>query len=190
MYLFFDTETAGLPRNRNAPITDVKNWPRLVQIAWLLCDESGKQVKGRDDIIRPEGFTIPMSATRIHGITTEKAMEEGVPLDGVLQEFESDIDLADYLVAHNMEFDEKIVGAEFIRKKISNLLFQKPRICTMKTSTDYCKIPGTYGYKWPTLSELHFALFHTEPEETHNALADVEVCAKCFFELKKLGIVG
>jgi DNA polymerase-3 subunit epsilon len=88
-----------------------------------------------------------------------------------------------------MDFDEKIVGAEFIRENISNRLFQTSRICTMKASTNFCKIPGPYGYKWPTLSELHFSLFHTEFEDTHNAIVDVEVCAKCFFQLKKVGII-
>jgi len=189
MYLFFDTETAGLPRNRKAPVSDLNNWPRLVQIAWLQYDKSGSRVKGSDYIIKPEGFTIPYNATKIHGITTERAMEEGISLDVVLEEFSTAINGSDYLVAHNMDFDEKVVGAEFVRKNISNRLFQTPRICTMKTSTSFCEIPGPYGYKWPTLSELHFALFHTGIEDTHNALVDVEVCAKCFFQLKKLGII-
>jgi len=30
MYLFFDTETTGLPRNWKAPVTDLDNWPRMV----------------------------------------------------------------------------------------------------------------------------------------------------------------
>ena len=68
-------------------------------------------------------------------------------------------------------------------------LFQKKRVCTMKSSTDFCRIPGSYGLKWPTLTELHLALFNTVFDETHNALKDVEACAKCFFQLKKKGIV-
>ena len=189
MLLFFDTETAGLPRNRKAPVSDLNNWPRLVQIAWLLYDNSGSQVEDSNYIIKPVDFTIPHNSTKIHGITTKRAMEEGVLLDVVLEEFSTVIDQSDYLIAHNMDFDAKIVGAEFIRRNISNRFLQTSRICTMKTSTNFCKIPGPYGYKWPTLSELHFSLFHTEYEETHNALVDVEVCAKCFFQLKKLGII-
>lgn len=27
MFLFFDTETTGLPQRWNAPVTDVDNWP-------------------------------------------------------------------------------------------------------------------------------------------------------------------
>jgi len=36
MYLFFDAETTGIPRNYKVPASDHRNWPRLVQIAWLL----------------------------------------------------------------------------------------------------------------------------------------------------------
>ena len=189
MYLIFDTETAGLPRNRKAPVSDFNNWPRLVQIAWLQCDNSGKHIKFKDYIVKPTGFKIPYSSTKIHNITTEKAIEEGFPLKVVLEEFSKEINQSDILIAHNMGFDEKIVGAEFVRENIQSRLFQTSRICTMKLSTDFCKIPGPYGYKWPTLSELHFDLFHTEFEETHNAAADVEVCAKCFFQLQKEGII-
>ena len=39
MYLFFDTETTGLPRNWKAPVTHLNNWPRMIQIAWIACDD-------------------------------------------------------------------------------------------------------------------------------------------------------
>ena len=78
MYLFFDTETTGLPRNWKAPVTDLNNWPRLVQLAYLYYDADGKKIMGGDCIIKPEGFTIPTDASRVHGITTERALEEGV----------------------------------------------------------------------------------------------------------------
>ena len=84
---------------------------------------------------------------------------------------------------------EKIVGAELIRANMQRLLFEKPQVCTMKASTNFCKIPGRYGYKWPTLEELHWKLFKTPAKETHRAMADVDLCARCFFELKRLGVV-
>lgn len=80
MYLFFDTETTGLPRNRNAPVSDLNNWPRLVQIVWLLYDVSEKQISSHDYIIKPQGFTIPSDSAKVHGISTERANKEGVPL--------------------------------------------------------------------------------------------------------------
>jgi len=69
MYLFFDTETTGLPRNWKAPVTDLKNWPRLVQLAFLVYDEKGTQISAGDFIIKPEGFKIPADVSLIHGIS-------------------------------------------------------------------------------------------------------------------------
>ena len=70
MYLVFDTETTGLPSNWNAPITDVNNWPRCVQIAWQLHDELGELVEQKDFLIKPDGFDIPYEAEKIHDIST------------------------------------------------------------------------------------------------------------------------
>lgn len=189
MYLFFDTETTGLPLNWKAPVEDVNNWPRLVQIAWILYNENAEKILSRDYIIKPQNFTIPEDASRVHGITTERAMTQGVPLIDVLNEFSQTIDQTEYLIAHNMSFDEKITEAEFIREKISSNLFKIKKICTKDESTNFCKIPGNYGYKWPKLSELHIILFGKDFEEAHDALVDVTACAKCFFELKKRNII-
>ena len=82
-YLFFDTETTGLPRNWDAPVSDVNNWPRLVQLAFLIYDEKGIKVSGGDFIIKPDGFKIPSDASNIHGITTERANLEGYSITSV-----------------------------------------------------------------------------------------------------------
>jgi len=187
MYLFFDTETTGLPRNWKAPVTDLNNWPRLVQLAYLYYDKNGNKISAGDFIIKPEGFTIPSDASRIHGITTQKAIDEGKPILSVLQTFKALIDQADILVAHNISFDEKIVGAEFLRAGMTNSIPQKRKICTMETTTNFCAIDGPYGYKWPKLSELHYKLFKTGFEESHNAAADIKATVKCFWELKRIG---
>ena len=189
MYLFFDTETTGLPRSWKAPVTDVTNWPRLVQLAYLEYDNLGNEISSGNFIIKPEGFSIPLNVSRIHGITTERAIREGESLFSVLQLFTDLISKADYLVAHNMSFDEKIIGAEFLRNKMTNNIEGKRKICTMERTTNFCAIDGPYGYKWPKLSELHYKLFRTHFEEVHNAAADIQVTAKCFWELKRIGII-
>jgi DNA polymerase III subunit epsilon len=189
MFLFFDTETTGLPRNYKAPVTDVDNWPRLVQIAWHLYDQKGCLLDKNDFIIKPEGFYIPIDASRVHGISTERANKEGQDLEKIISLFNNEIEKASFLVAHNISFDEKIIGAEFIRMQIKTALFQKTRICTMNASTNFCAIPGPYGYKWPKLSELHFKLFGEFFEESHNAAADIAATAKCFWKMKELRLI-
>jgi len=189
MYIFFDTETTGLPKNWKAPITNLDNWPRMVQIAWVTYNDAGEMISENDYIIKPEGFTIPAAAIKIHGISTERAEEKGVPLKAVLEKFSEAIKQTKYLIAHNIKFDEKIVGAEFIRKSVQNPFSEAKKLCTMALSTDFCKISGPYGYKWPKLSELHLKLFGVDFEEAHDAAVDVGACSKCFFELKRLGII-
>ena len=189
MYLFFDTETTGLPQNWKAPVSDLRNWPRMVQLAFLLYDKNGNKIAGGDYIIKPAGFTIPADVSRIHGITHERAMEEGKPLAAVLDDFQSYIEESEYLVAHNMSFDEKIVGAEFLRNKKPDHTASRKKICTMLGSVNYCAIRGPYGNKWPKMSELHYKLFNTGFEEAHNAAYDISATARCFWELKRLGII-
>ncbi|MEA2041642.1 MAG: 3'-5' exonuclease [Bacteroidota bacterium] len=190
MYLFFDTETTGLPKNYKAPITDSKNWPRMVQIAWQQYNRQGEMTREKVYIITPEGYTIPKEASDVHGITTERAIKEGVDLNKVLHEFRDLMEESEFLAAHNIGFDERILGAEFIRKAVPSLSKRLKRIDTMKESTEFCAIPGQYGFKWPNLTELHTILFGKGFEGAHDALADVRACADCYFELKKRKIVA
>lgn len=189
-YLIFDTETTGLPKNYKAPITDLNNWPRLVQIAWRHCDNSGNILSDSNYIVKPQGFTIPKDAENVHGISTETAINGGIDLKVVLDEFAGAMERSDFLVAHNMNFDERIVGAEFLRADLKNRLTDIQKICTMEMSTKYCKLPGPYGYKWPSLSELHCELFDEDFDEAHDAAVDVRACANCFFELRERGVIG
>ncbi|PIU18402.1 MAG: 3'-5' exonuclease [Elusimicrobia bacterium CG08_land_8_20_14_0_20_59_10] len=189
MYLFFDTETTGLPKNWKAPITDLDNWPRMIQLAYLLSDGLGNRLAGGDYIIKPVGFTIPEDAAKIHGISTERALKEGKDLGDVLREFQAAVGRAERLIAHNISFDEKIVGAEFLRNGMPDSLPAKKKICTMHSSTEYCALPGPYGFKWPKLEELHRKLFRAGFDGAHNAAADIAATVKCFWELKRLGVI-
>jgi len=189
MYLIFDTETTGLPINYKAPLSDFKNWPRMVQLAWMSFQENGQLIESQNLIIKPDGFTIPAAAVKVHGISTERALTEGISLNEALTNFATAIEQAKFLIAHNIKFDANILGAEFLRTQIPNKLFDKPHICTMKKSTNFCQLPGNYGYKWPSLTQLHLKLFKSDFQEAHNAQIDVQACAKCFFELKRQRII-
>jgi DNA polymerase III epsilon subunit-like protein len=188
--LFFDTETTGLPDNYNAPYTDVNNWPRLVQLAWILYHDDAQVAQG-DFLIKPEGFIIPTESSDIHNHDHEKCMDEGVDLKTALNDFWDDIGHSDVLIAHNIDFDKNIVGCEYHRagaERHAKSFMIKPMFCTRKASTEFCKLPGKYGFKWPKLEELYLVLFSEELENTHDALVDSEATAKCYFELKRRGI--
>jgi DNA polymerase III epsilon subunit-like protein len=116
MYLIFDTETTGLPKRWDAPLTDFDNWPRCIQIAWQLHDEMGNLVENQDFLVQADGFNIPFDAEKIHGISTALANEEGVSLQEVLDKFEKALQQAKYMVGQNVGFDLNIMGAEFLRE--------------------------------------------------------------------------
>ena len=154
MFLVYDTETTGLPRDYNAPMTDSENWPRLVQLAWQLHDEKGKLLSRGNRIVKPEGFKIPFTSSKIHGITTERALSEGALLSDVIEEFNADLMRAKYVMGHNIEFDVNIVGAEQHRLGLSfEELASIGQIDSKLEATDFCAIPGGRGgrFKWPTL---------------------------------------
>lgn len=186
MYLIFDTETTGLPKRFNAPHTDTDNWPRCIQIAWQLHDAMGNLIESQDFIVKPDGFNIPFDSEQIHGISTELAIEKGVPLAEVLDKFNEALAKTKFIVGQNLGFDVNIMGAEFHRLQVENPLQELPELdtCT-ETTANLCQLPGGRGgrFKLPTLTELHEFLFNEKFEEAHNATADVEATTRCFFEL-------
>ena len=192
MYLIFDTETTGLPRSYNAPMSDLDNWPRLVQLAWQLHDDRGRLLSNKNYIIRPEGFTIPFNAEKVHGISTKRALEEGHDLKEILQIFREDVIQSKYLVGHNIGFDIHVVGSEYLREALVMPFEGMAELDTKDISTQFCALPGGKGgkYKWPTLTELHQKLFGEGFGDAHDAAYDVAATARCFFGLINQKIQG
>ncbi len=207
MFLIFDTETTGLPKDFSAPISDINNWPRCIQLAWQLHDFSGKLIDIKNYIIKPDGFSIPYNSEKIHGISTKRAQLEGHSVDFVLKEFSSALSKSSYLVGHNISFDINIIFSEYFRinqfftieKLERKKLFIKrdekswQTLDTMtENSANYCQISGgRYGkFKFPKLTELYEKLFGKAFLEAHNASVDVAATARCFFESLRLKIIN
>lgn len=189
MYLFVDTETTGLPPNQPHRLSQ---WPRMVQLGWLLTDDTGEILRQDSTIIRPDGFKIPQRVTHIHGITTQKAYQTGIPMKDALSRFKEALRFSHVLIGHNIDYDYHVVKAELSRKKIKNLLDQYPRFCTMKSPRviEFCKVMrGDSKPKWPGLSELYWHLFNERYHGAHDAYGDAEACAQCFFKLRDMGVI-
>lgn len=189
MVLVFDTETTGKPKNWKAPASDLDNWPRVVQLAFELYDLNGVLANQGEYLIAPSGFVIPEEASAVNRITTELALRDGESIDSALDDFLTVLDEAHFLVAHNTDFDWPVLNAELERAGKRNPLNSKKLVCTMKNSTEFCAISGSYGLKWPSLHELHTKLFGTGFNDAHHAAVDVAATAKCFWELHRLGVI-
>lgn len=190
--LFFDTETTGVPLNYKAPVTDLNNWPRLVQLGYITYETDGIEVFKsfeQEYVVRPNGFEISEAVSKIHGVTQEKALTSGEDILEVLYNFRNLIDWSDVVVGHNLNFDLNVVGAEYLRLMQTNPFDSKKTFDTMLSSTNIVKLPGTRigQYKWPKLQELYQFLFHESLAQTHTALDDIQNTAKCYFEMKRLG---
>ncbi len=190
MYLIFDTETTGKIENWKAEVSEFESFPRVVQLAWQLHDYKGELIEVKNYVIKPDGYTIPFNAEKIHGISTERAEKIGVPLAFVMDEFKKALEETDFAVGHNIEFDMKVMGAEYARADRDDGLMKKKTLDTMRSSTNFCQLPGGRGksFKFPTLSELNEKLFSEKIDNAHNASADVEATARCFLELIRIGV--
>ena len=193
MFIVFDTETTGLPKNWNAPVSDSDNWPRCIQLAWQLHDDNGKLINNKSFLIKPVDYDIPYESEKVHGISTELAKQDGVDLSDVIDKFLFDLDKAKYLVGHNVKFDINIIAAELYRLGIVSKFSDLKVIdtCT-ETTANLCKIKGGRAgkFKYPTLIELYDFLFNDSFDQAHNASADVEATARSFFELIRSNILS
>jgi DNA polymerase III epsilon subunit-like protein len=180
MTIVFDCETTGLADFSKPPEHECQ--PRLVQLGALLLDSDLQTVGEINLIVKPEGFTIPVEASNIHGITQEKAEKVGITESHILYIFEEWCAKAETLVAHNIQFDGIVLGRA---NHIRGFAYTPPKpYCTMKAATPICKLPGRNGqYKWPSLMEAHQILLGTGFEGAHDAMADVRACARIYERL-------
>ncbi len=188
MILFFDTETTGVPRNYKVPASDVESWPRLVQLGFIVMDDKNPLLE-TEYVVYPS-FEIPAEASRVHGITTERARDIGQPIGDILGNFKFWVENCDVIVGHNVDFDVHVVGAEFIRLLEKDPFEGKKIVCTMQSSTRFCGIPNGRGsFKWPKLHELYRKLFDRDMGAAHTALQDIQNTAQCYFELVERGVI-
>jgi DNA polymerase III epsilon subunit-like protein len=191
-FLIFDTETTGLPKRFYASWEALDNWPRMTQIGALLINEEGKELDRISSLIRPDGWEVPKEKFFIeNNMSTERCMKEGLDVWHVLRQFQDMLKRADYKVAHNIAFDNPIIGSEMIRAGIAHQLFKyKKGVCTMKSTTNFVKIKShAGGNKWPKLIELHRTLFGVDFVGAHDAMADVEATKNCFLECLNRNII-
>lgn len=187
--LFFDTETTGKINDFKASVKDFHLFPRIIQLAYILTDENGNTLESYSELIKPDGWEMPTDQFWIdNGFSQQISEVMGVPIKDALDGFVKNLNECDLIVAHNISFDQRIVGAEMCRFDMS--AEKKEKFCTMLGTVDVCKIPGNYGKaKWPKLEELYDFLFSEKIEDAHDALGDVKSTVRCFFELHKRNLL-
>ena len=217
LVLVFDTETNGLPKDMRAipNVGNFQDWPKIIQLSYMLYDtDANKIILCHNYIIRVPN--ISPESTKIHGITNERSERDGIHIKDALNLFIENMKKADMVVAHNVEFDQKVILAEMyslmVQEKekeagggssfwadywvnaIGQMLYSKKYYCTMQESVELCnlqaltKVDKKPYKKFPSLLELYRHLFGYEPQGLHNAIIDVVVCFQCFYKMR-FGVV-
>ena len=190
--LVFDTETTGLPKDRRASPTAIDQWPHIVQLSYILYDTTNRTIEaGADHLISlPTGVALPAASTKIHGITSSLLRRKGIALGDALESFIEAVDRADCLIAHNLEFDWKVIQSACHRVGIGDPFTDgsKQRYCTMMNGKALCGLwatrpNGSRYIKFPKLKDLHKALFQEEARNLHDAFADILVCLRCYMAM-------
>ena len=190
MYLFFDTETNGLPDKKQPPSWDGQ--PRICQLGAILCDQYGGVKAEMNLLVRPDGWVIPEAASNIHGITQGTADRYGLSIKGVLSIFERLLAKSETLVAHNIQFDLFMLSIECSQSGVA-LGLPRQYACTMEDARGVLKLPptpkmaacGMTEFKRPNLQEAYRHFFGKEFEGAHDAMADVRACRDVYFALNR-----
>lgn len=185
--MIFDVETNGLLPKNQPPI---ELCPHILQLSFIIYDEANNEtVRTFNEYVTiNDSVVISEEATKINGITREKCQELGRPIEYILDEFYHEYMRCDTIVAHNIEFDSRMVKIEILRLdypcyKYAIIFQQNMRTkfyCTMLHGVIICNLPGRYGKKWPTLLELHMIIFGIVPNGLHDALVDTKACFECY----------
>jgi DNA polymerase-3 subunit epsilon len=202
--LFYDTETTGLPLWSQP--SEHPDQPRVVQLAALLCDEeTGEDLRQMNMIVLPEGWTIPSEVAAVHGITTERAMDEGIAASHVLEHFFDLWTGADLRGGHNESFDMRMLRIEIMRSPVYSMQSigdpampfadywkTAPAFCTQTNSTKIVNLPPTpkmvaarrMGPKSPNLGEAYEFFTGQKLEGAHDARVDVRGAKAVYYGIK------
>ncbi|MBJ6108040.1 3'-5' exonuclease [Hymenobacter sp. BT523] len=185
--LFVDTETSGIPRDWTKPYASRKNWPHIVQLAWVVCTPDGREIKAENHYIQPSDYDMSPESGRVHGLTVDFLRANGRPRHAVMQRLHRDLlHYQPLVVAHFMQLDFHMMGVGFHRAGLKNPLLNLPTFCTMRATSPLVRHP-TQGFL--RLGELYQRLFHEPLENAHDAMVDVRATARCYFEMRRQGLI-
>lgn len=194
MILAFDTETTGLPDFKARSSDPVQ--PHLVQLALVRYDGAGAEIATECVIVRPDGWIIPPLMTAIHGISHERAMDEGIPESDAVQLFVMAQCRAALRVAHNEPFDRRIMRIAMTRAGLERDVIEhieaRSSFDTCRASQAIVNAPptermlakGMTGPKPPKLDECIRHFFGEELVGAHDALIDARACGRIYWHIQ------
>lgn len=188
-YISWDTETTGLPMSRVTATKEnihIFDHCRIVSLAFVLYSTKGRELCSYYSVVYPDTFQV--TATEIHGITHEYALEHGRQFNEIYKDF-LEASKNRILVAHNSVFDKNVFFSECYRRGLSVEPFEKNKfVCTLELTKQIYLKPKK-------LVVLYNELTGKCLENAHNAIADARACGEVYpilrdmeREIKPVGI--
>ncbi len=230
--MVFDTETTGLPEKTHASFnkqkehersllsiqefkkkgnlwsTVIDKYPSIIQMAYILYDTDNpdKTKIYNKHINIPETIEISAESQKIHGISHDKLKSmdhvSKAYIQDTLAEFMENFKEADVIVGHNVDFDRRMVIAEFLRSADKNIehvmeiMKDENFECTQEITTPICNLKSQYEYIDPKTkipkyiykikpaklieAYRHYFGYTPDGEHMHDALYDVVVCLRVY----------
>ena len=204
--MVFDVETTGLIPKKDPKLQiepTLKEYPYITQLSFVLYNKNKRTIEEKFNhyINIPNDIIINTNITELTGVTREKC-DKGMDIVDALSRFYNCYMKCQKVIAHNYDFDTKMIKVELQRNRtrimdnapycinIFNIIYESicgiENYCTMKAGINICSIMtnstnGRKPYKkWPRLVELYEKLFNSTPENLHNSMVDVMVCLRCY----------
>jgi DNA polymerase III epsilon subunit-like protein len=200
-YVIIDTETSGLPlyakKGEPPPAADAPGQPRLASFTALVTTPELEvdEEQSITALIRPDGWVMSEGAMAVNGLTMDKLGAEGINVRDVLGIYSEYIANGWIVVAHNAQFDTKIMRGELRRVGMDDLFEQTLNICTMRATLEVLKLAPTHaqlasgrrGFKQPKLMEAYQYFYGDEFPDAHTSMADAHACLAVFRKLIEIG---
>jgi DNA polymerase-3 subunit epsilon len=193
---FYDFETNGFPLWKK-PSND-PGQPHIVQVASVVVDsDTRKTVSSFEYIACPDGWEIPDEVANIHGITTGRAGEVGVPEQFIVNSVLVHHIMSYLRVGHNESFDARIMRIALLRfgeDDAAEIWKAGNAECTQRLATPIVQAPATekmkavgrHGNKTANLGEAYEHFFGEKFEDAHTAMADVQATMAIYWAMKDL----
>lgn len=179
LLLFYDTETTGLPVWTEPSESEVQ--PHIVELgALVVCTASHEIVHSLSLIIRPDGWEIPAEVTDVHGITTERARQVGVPEAFAVETFWRLHAAVGLRVAYNEQFDARILRIALKRfgsEELAEQFKAAPAACAMR------RTQKVLGGRNPKLADAYQQIVGEPMAGAHSAYGDCLATAKLWRHL-------
>lgn len=196
-------------KRNNLWVKEIEKWPSIIQLAYILYDTDypDKSKIYNKYINIPASVKISEESKKIHHITEDKIGEmdsfSKAYIYDSLNEFMQDVVESDIVVGHNVDFDRRMIVAEFLRLSkednmphITEIMKDENFECTQEITTPICNLkvklqyidPKTnipkyfYKIKQTKLIEAYEYYFGYRPEgeHMHDAIIDVIVCLRVY----------